>query len=163
MRVAKCVFVAKIVLERVIVADGVFVTTAVAVPQELCVVDLVVRADAVYVAEEVDVFVDDAERVSTVDRVALGEKEPEPVEDMVRGGIRVREQVAVSVFVGRRETVAQADAVAVRDCLPVAEPVGVVVYVGAGRGVTDPLRDMGGLSVPPLERVGEGEPDCVFV
>jgi hypothetical protein len=145
------------------VADGVFVFAAVAVPQEVCVAVLELCADAVYVAEEVDVFVDEPERVSTGDRVPLDEKEPEPVEDIVRGGMRVREPVAVSVFVGRRETLPETDAVGLRDCLAVAEPVGVVVYVGAGRRVTEPLRDTGGLRVSALQRVGDGEADCVFV
>lgn len=165
---AECVCVAKLVLlfmivvDTVVVADCVFVVTAVAVPQELSVVDLELLVDAVYVAEEVDVLVDEDERVSAVDSVPLEDLEAEPVEDIVGGGRRVTETVPVSVTEGRRETLPQADAVAVRDCFAVADSVGVVVYVAAGIRVTLPVREMGGVNVSPLQRVGEGELDGVF-
>ena len=95
VRVVKLVLLGKMVVESVVVGDRVFVVAAVAVPQELSVVDFELLVDAVYVAEEVDVFVDEGERVSAVDRVPVAEEDAEPVEDMVCGGRRVRETVAV--------------------------------------------------------------------
>ncbi len=47
----------------VVVADGVFVLAGVAVLHGLCVGLFELLVDDVYVAEEVDVFVEDAERV----------------------------------------------------------------------------------------------------
>ena len=161
VRVEKSVLVAKMVFETVVVADPVFVVAAVAVPRELCVVVFELLIDAVYVPEDVDVFVKRGERVSVPDRVPA-EADADPVDDIVGGGTRVTEAVAVSLTVLRRETLPETDAVEVRDCFPVAEPVGVVVSVRAGIRVTEPLREMG-LSVSPLQRVGEGELLCVFV
>jgi hypothetical protein len=160
--VTKLVLLFAIVVDTVVVADRVFVRAAVAVPQELSVVDLELLVDAVYVAEEVDVFVDEGERVSAVDSVPLEDVEAEPVEDIVGGGSRVTETVALSVTEGRRETLPQADAVAVQDCFAVADSVGVVVYVAAGFRVRLPVREIGGVNVSALQRVGEGELDGVF-
>jgi len=93
--VPSIVLVVKGLVETVVVADFVFVVAPVAVPHELCVFDLELLVDAVYVAEDVDVFVDDTERVSAPDRVPVGEEDADPVEDIVGSGIRVRDPVAV--------------------------------------------------------------------
>jgi len=147
------------VFETVVVADPVFVVAAVAVSRELCVVVLELLIDAVYVPEDVDVFVKKGERVSAVDPVPA-EADADPVDDIVAGGTRVTEPVPVSLTVLRRETLPHAVEVAVRVCA-VAELVGVVVSVRTGIRVTVPVRDIG-LSVSALQRVGEGELEGVF-
>jgi hypothetical protein len=147
------------VIDTVVVADPVFVVAAVAVPQELCVVVLELLIDAVYVPEDVDVFVKKGERVSAVEPVPT-EEDAELVEDIVGGGSRVTVPVPVSLTVLRRETLPHAVEVAVR-VWAVAEPVGVVVSVRGGNRVTVPVREMG-LSVSALQRVGEGELEGVF-
>ena len=146
-------------IDTVVVADPVFVVAAVAVPQELCVVVLELLIDAVYVPEDVDVFVKKGERVSAVEPVPT-EEDAELVEDIVGGGSRVTVPVPVSLTVLRRETLPHAVEVAVR-VWAVAEPVGVVVSVRGGNRVTVPVREMG-LSVSALQRVGEGELEGVF-
>ena len=78
-------------------------------------------------AEEADVFVEDAERVVAPERVSVGEEDAEPVAETVGAGARVRVPVTVSVTEGRRLTLPQEVEVAERVCGAVAVAEGVPV------------------------------------
>ena len=120
-------------VEMVGVTVCVFVVAAVAVAQEVCVELFELLVEEVYVAEEVDVFVEDADRVVAPDPVCVGEEDAEPVADTVGGGTRVRVPVIVSVTEGRGLTLPQEVEVAVRVPRAVTVPEGVPV------SLNDPL------------------------
>ena len=113
-------------------------------------------------AEEVELFVVEAERESLVEGVFIAEKEGEPVPETVGRGARVREPVTVSVTEARRLTLGQEVEDAERVIGPVAEGEGVPVSVTEPFGVLVMLREMGGLRLPALQRVGEGDAEGVF-
>jgi hypothetical protein len=140
--------------DTVVVADWVLVLAALAVAQEVCVADLELLVDDVYVAEEVDVFVEDAERVVAPELVSLGEDDAEPVAETVCRGIRLRVPVTVSVMEGRRVALPQEVEVAERVRGPVADADAVAVSVKLRFGVADWLREIGAVGVSARQRVG---------
>lgn len=132
-------------VERVGVADCVFVMAPLLVPQDVWLVDLELLVEDVIVAEEVDVFVEDAESVLAPEDVSVGEGEVDRIGDLVGGCRRVNVSVPVCVMEGRREPLPQGEDVSVRVACAVAEPVGVVVSLAAGWRVRVPVGDGSGL------------------
>lgn len=128
----------------------------------LCVVLLELLVDDVYVAEEVDVFVEDAERVVAPDPVCVGEEDAEPVADIVRAGPRVRVPVTVSVTEGRRLTLPQEVEVAVRVPRAVTVTEAVPVSLKEPLRVPVTVRERGAVGVSARQRVGVAELDRVF-
>lgn len=144
------------------VAESVFVLAGVAVAHELCVGVFELLVDDVYVAEEVDVFVEDAERVVRPESVSVEEGVLEPGADTLRGGTRLRVPLTVFVTEGRRVMLPQEVDVAerVRGAVTVGE--GVPVSLNVCLELILVLRERTAVGVSSRQRVGVAEVERVL-